>query len=32
MKAAITATCAEVVRSSASASRIGHPKTAPSIV
>ena len=32
MNAAITATCAEVVRSSASATRIGQPKTAPSIV
>ena len=32
MKAAITATCADVVRSSASAIRIGQPKTAPSIV
>ena len=32
MNAAITATCADVVRCSASASRIGQPKTAPSIV
>ena len=32
MKAAITAACADVVRSSASASRIGQPNTAPIIV
>ena len=32
MNAAMTATCAEVVRCSASASRIGQPKTAPIIV